>query len=153
LFLGDEDSATNEEVITNFGITHVVSALPPGPQAKKFAELGVRYCECPILDSPYSRIEEYFTDANEFIETAKNQNGKVLCHCAAGVSRSATLVLSYLMHSMRWPLKQALVYVKQRRPVIFPNEGFLRKLITSETALFGQPSISLSEIETLLTAD
>ena len=49
-------------------------------------------------------------------------------HCYAGVSRSATLVLAYLMARERLSLKMALQRVREARPTAMPNQGFLRQL-------------------------
>lgn len=73
------------------------------------------------MDLSTSNISEYFQLANEFIgmnqmsgffllmilaEEAKgDENNKVLVHCQAGVSRSPTLVIAFLMHNQRWSLK------------------------------------------------
>lgn len=48
-------------------------------------------------------------------------------HCVVGVSRSATLVLAFLMLRQQLTLRQAVIAVRQHR-WIFPNRGFLRQL-------------------------
>ena len=50
--------------------------------------------------------------------------GGVLVHCFAGVSRSATCVIAYLMQEKEMSFEQAFSYASKRRPVIFPNMGF-----------------------------
>lgn len=62
--------------------------------------------------------------------------GKVLVHCHVGVSRSATLVLAYLMLKQNLTLVEAICAVKENRGVI-PNRGFLRQLIRLDGQLFG----------------
>lgn len=52
---------------------------------------------------------------------------RVLVHCAVGVSRSASLVLAYLMIHHHYTLLEAIHKVKERR-WIFPNRGFLKQL-------------------------
>lgn len=58
----------------------------------------------------------------------------MLVHCAVGVSRSASLVLAYLMIHHGFTLLQAINKVKERR-WIFPNRGFLKQLQALEMKL------------------
>lgn len=60
--------------------------------------------------------------------------GKVLVHCAVGVSRSAALVLAYLMIHHHQSLLSSIQHVQQKR-WIFPNRGFLRQLILLDQKL------------------
>jgi protein-tyrosine phosphatase len=54
--------------------------------------------------------------------------GGVLVHCAAGISRSASFVIAYLMYSEKLAFKEAAAAVKEVRPVICPNPGFVLQL-------------------------
>lgn len=60
--------------------------------------------------------------------------GKILVHCAVGVSRSATLVLAYLMLYHHFTLVEAIKKVKDHRGII-PNRGFLRQLLALDRRL------------------
>lgn len=71
-------------------------------------------------------------------------SGKVLVHCHVGVSRSATLVLAYLMLKQNLTLVEAICAVKDNRGVI-PNRGFLRQLIKLDGQLFGTHHWTLSD--------
>lgn len=51
-------------------------------------------------------------------------------HCKMGVSRSASTVIAYAMKQQRWPLDVALAYVRDRRSIVKPNEGFMKQLQT-----------------------
>ena len=51
--------------------------------------------------------------------------GKVLVHCHAGLSRSATVVTAFIMKTKGWALEQALDFVREKRPSIRPNEALL----------------------------
>lgn len=153
LYLGDEECAIDKEVITNLGITHVLTALPVSQFSSKFESLGVVYCQCPVQDISTDPINLYFDSAIQFIESAKNskreKKARVLVHCMAGVSRSPTLVIAYLMHSLKKNLKEAYLYVLSRRRIIHPNEGFLRMLLKRDKEIQGHASISLDELENL----
>jgi len=48
----------------------------------------------------------------------------VLVHCHMGVSRSATVVIAYLMKYFHMTHREAYNFVKKKRSVINPNEGF-----------------------------
>eukprot|EP00731_Ephydatia_muelleri_P025039 Em0017g122a len=53
----------------------------------------------------------------------------VLIHCMAGISRSVTLVIAYLMQYYRLPMQQAYQFVKDKRPAISPNLNFMGQLV------------------------
>ena len=58
-----------------------------------------------------------------------------MVHCIAGVSRSASLCMAYLMRYQQMSLASAFEHVKICRPVVRPNKGFLRQLVQWETEL------------------
>ena len=62
----------------------------------------------------------------------RQSNGKVLVHCQAGVSRSATICLAYLMYHKELGLEQAYDFLKARRSVIAPNLNFMQQLLQFE---------------------
>ena len=54
-------------------------------------------------------------------------SGRLLVHCVMGRSRSATLVLAYLMIHERLSVVDAITHVRHRRCVL-PNRGFIKQL-------------------------
>ena len=52
----------------------------------------------------------------------------MLVHCAAGVSRSASVVVAYLMYKKGLSLDDALDFVKSKRECVDPNFGFREQL-------------------------
>lgn len=42
-----------------------------------------------------------------------------------GISRSATIVIAYLMFAEKLHINKAFNFVKERRSMIDPNEGFI----------------------------
>lgn len=71
-------------------------------------------------------------------DSVKQSGGRVLVHCQAGISRSATICLAYLMHTQRVRLDEAFNFVKQRRHVISPNLAFMGQLLQFETDVLCQ---------------
>jgi atypical dual specificity phosphatase len=68
----------------------------------------------------------------------------VYVHCAAGRSRSATLVIAYMMKSRRMSLRDAIYAVRMARPMIKPNIGFFQQLCRYEKDLLGSKSCDIS---------
>lgn len=100
----------------------------------------------PISDSSHSPISSHFAAAHEFIEQARKENKKVVVHCEVGMSRSPTIVISYLMKYKNINLREAYNLVKSRRPIIQPNVGFIKQLLAYENELFGkQDTLFLAE--------
>lgn len=64
-------------------------------------------------------------------QSSYNQN-RVLVHCAMGMSRSATMVIMYLMRKFQIHWELAFSVVKARREIVDPNEGFIAKLMAFE---------------------
>ncbi|XP_012631187.2 dual specificity protein phosphatase 26 isoform X1 [Microcebus murinus] len=137
LYLGDQDMANNRRELRRLGITHVLNASHNrwrGPP-EAYQALGIRYLGVEAHDSPAFDMSVHFQTAADFIHRALSQpGGKILVHCAVGVSRSATLVLAYLMLYHRLTLVEAIKKVKDHRGII-PNRGFLRQLLALDRRL------------------
>jgi len=80
------------------------------------------------LDSPDFDLSACFEECFEFIDDHRRKGHNVLVHCVAGVSRSATIVIAYLMQSQDIDLWQAQEDVRRIRSVIRPNQGFMNQL-------------------------
>jgi protein-tyrosine phosphatase len=59
----------------------------------------------------------------------------VLVHCYAGISRSSSTVMSYLMKKYNLSLKTAFEHVRSCRWFVNPNPGFCRQLKQFEKEL------------------
>ncbi|XP_061260435.1 dual specificity protein phosphatase 26 isoform X1 [Bos javanicus] len=137
LYLGDQEIANNHRELRRLGITHVLNASHSRwrgtPEA--YEGLGIRYLGVEAHDSPAFDMSVHFQAAADFIHRALSQpGGRILVHCAVGVSRSATLVLAYLMLYHRLTLVEAIKKVKDHRGII-PNRGFLRQLLALDRRL------------------
>ena len=87
----------------------------------------------PIVDKPGENIKKYFDQTNAFIQKVKNQeHGKVLVHCQAGISRSPTIVVAYLMKVNKLTFNSATKMVLNIRSFIEPNFSFTNQLLDYE---------------------
>jgi len=71
-----------------------------------------------IFDLPKEPIKELFQKANDIIENARLNHENVLVHCHAGVSRSSTIILAYLMRYKGMSLYDAWCSTFKIRPII-----------------------------------
>jgi hypothetical protein len=81
-------------------------------------------------DSPNQDLLSNLPEALNFINWQLEQGHTVLVHCAAGISRSASVVIAYLMMTRGMTLAEAYQYAKSRRPIVEPNPGFIQQLST-----------------------
>ena len=79
-------------------------------------------------DTKTANLKVYFEECFKFIDEGRSKGG-VVVHCLQGVSRSATVVVAYIMNLKGAQLKQAFNYVAKLRPKIYPNPGFRAQLL------------------------
>ena len=130
IWLGDLSAACNKEELKNKGIKKILSVLKQlGPNYK--IEDGFIQKRIEINDFETENIIQYFGECLNFIEG----NDKILVHCMAGASRSATIVIAYLMWKKKMDLDEALYFVQNKRFIVYPNEGFREQLRLFEKEL------------------
>uniref|UniRef100_A0A7N9DAV6 Dual specificity protein phosphatase 13B n=1 Tax=Macaca fascicularis TaxID=9541 RepID=A0A7N9DAV6_MACFA len=132
LFLGDAYAARDKSKLTQLGITHVVNAAAGKFQvdtgAKFYRGMSLEYYGIEADDNPFFDLSVYFLPVARYIRAALSiPQGRVLVHCAMGISRSATLVLAFLMIYENMTLVEAIQTVQAHRNIC-PNSGFLRQL-------------------------
>lgn len=104
---------------------------------------GVDYLKIRVDDNPYAHLDMYFDMVADRVKANKERGGKTLIHCVAGVSRSASLVIVYLLKYEHMTLRQAYFHVKSIRPIIRPNVGFWRQMIDFEKKVLGKASVEM----------
>ncbi|XP_053573729.1 dual specificity protein phosphatase 26-like [Bombina bombina] len=137
LYLGDQEIAANKSELLHLGITHILNVTHSKWRGGEeyYKGMNISYKGIEAQDSPSFDMSVYFYPASEFIHGAlRLRGGKILVHCAVGVSRSATLVLAYLMIHHNMTLVEAITTVKEQRGII-PNRGFLGQLVNLDNQL------------------
>jgi len=126
LFLGNIESAKNQELLKAHNIQSIVQCLGSPSLVPQFPE--IEYHIIPIDDTESADIGSFVPMAVEFIHNSIKQNKNVLVHCAAGVSRSASITISYIMAKYQLPFQEAFQFVRSKRRCICPNKGFRMQL-------------------------
>lgn len=122
------------------GVTLVVNATMDVPCVRSG---DIDCMQVTVDDTPFAQLRSYFDRVADRINHEVRKGGKVLVHCVAGVSRSSTLCMVYLMKYKNMTLRQAHDLCKSRRPYVRPNNGFWRQLIEYEQKLYGTNSVKL----------
>lgn len=126
LYLGSMDAGRDESLLREKAVTHVLGILDNFFCMPKFE--GITYFRVEMADSFQSNIENHLPAVLEFIEQARKEGHNVLVHCAAGISRSASFVIAYMMVKYNMQYEAARDFVRSKRGCIMPNLGFRRQL-------------------------
>lgn len=100
--------------LEQLNIKCVVNAAPELPDTP-LPDTKPLYYQVPVMDKGEIDIKMYFDEVADLIEQVRQTDGTTLVHCVAGVSRSASLCIAYLMKHMHMSLKDAYLLVKTAR--------------------------------------
>lgn len=131
LYLSNDCIARNRKILNDHKITHILNLTT---NIQNEFESEITYKKLMICDFEGQNISLYFDEVFEFIDTAlQDENNSVLVHCNAGISRSASFIIFYLMRKKICKNYQdALAFTRLKRHVVNPNKGFQRQLIKME---------------------
>ena len=131
LIMGSQDVAASEQLLKEYKVTHVLSLV----ELKFPLPNGITHHYVQCLDVPEEALP-----INECINFITSATGCVLVHCNAGVSRSAAVVIAYLMYIKSWTYLEAFDFLKTKRPCIKPNDGFIKQLLKYEEVIVKKSS-------------
>jgi hypothetical protein len=135
LYLGSIDDAMNVDWLKSCGITKVLTVAVDSDKFSLkdiLATAEIDHVVFELYDENDQDLSVVFPKLFEIIDSTPT----ILVHCMMGISRSATVVLAYLMHSRNMTLEGATRLVLSKRNGIFPNDGFIMQLIMYEKKLF-----------------
>jgi protein-tyrosine phosphatase len=147
LSLGSWRDAADPEKLKARGITHVLNVakeVPPSSEREAMESGDFCHKTIPLVDCHSQNIDEHFEDAFTFIQDARAQNGKVLVHCRRGISRSAAIVVGYLMSHENYTYEEALDFVKEKRSCVSLNLAFrqiLSEYVPGTCGIIASPAI------------
>lgn len=111
----------------------------------------IKAMKIKVQDSPTENIARHFSACNEFIHHARLQNQPVLVHCAAGVSRSVSIVCAYVMTVTRLGCEDVLKAIRGARKIANPNAGFHKQLRDYERSK--RVHVERARLQTIFGAD
>ncbi|RUS86457.1 hypothetical protein EGW08_005772 [Elysia chlorotica] len=136
LLMGSQDAAHDMETLKKYGVTHILNVATG---IENMFPHDFVYQTQEIRDLPEFPIFHGFQRAISFIDQCKESNGRVLVHCNAGISRSAAIVMAYLIQTEGMNVNDAFSYLRSKRPATCPNPGFLIQLENLHSTLYTKP--------------
>jgi dual specificity phosphatase 12 len=134
IYLGDWRAAENLDTLKQHGITHIINcaAFLPEKYQTEF-----EYLSLHLNDDHKQNLSDAIKLSNDYIkkinDSKTNTEAKIFVHCIKGKSRSASIVIAYLMINKNMGYKEALQFVVNKRAIAKPNKFFEEQLISLES--------------------
>ena len=128
LYISGYKTASTSTDLQNMKITNIINCS--GDLCENLCFSGINYLTLNIRDNVSENIECLFFKCINYINEAKEKNGRVLIHCYKGVSRSVSVLISYLIFLNKWTYDEAFDFVQSKRSIANPNIGFYLQLKT-----------------------
>ncbi|XP_034933976.1 dual specificity protein phosphatase 15 [Chelonus insularis] len=141
LYVGNYRDSKDEAQLERFEITHILAIH----DAARRLHSDKHYLCILAADTPDQNLSQYFSLCNDFIHAARLRGGNVLIHCLAGMSRSVTVAVAYIMSTTNLSWKEALKVVRVGRAVANPNVGFQQQLQDFESSRLAEERRRLRE--------
>ena len=146
LYLENFTASENIQQLKDLGIKKVLSVIDINDFPDYKSE-DIIHKKVDVSDFESQNIIQYFGECLNFIKGEE----KVLVHCMAGASRSATIVIAYVMWINKMKYEDVLNFVMLLRPIVYPNNGFREQLKMFEKLLvdnnYDIDKINFSEIK------
>ena len=123
IYLGDFRTADNIDILKEHNITHIINCAFNLPN--KYPEQ-ITYKRLELRDETDQPIIEKLEEAYQFIKENKDKN--IFVQCVFGKSRSASVVIFYIMKEKKLNFNEAKNFVKNIRQIVEPNSGFENEL-------------------------
>jgi len=112
IYLGNAYNASNYTYLMENNITCIINATAEIDNYFEYEDKLTYMKLKGVIDNSESSIKNYFNDFIKFIR--ENKDSKTLIHCFMGSSRSATLVVLYLIYFKMFFIDDAIKFVEDR---------------------------------------
>jgi len=147
LWLGSFAAISDSDLLRKHRISHLVQVIDV-PWLPPVNDPNMTVTRIDIMDIPSADLKSHLDDACARIEKSLAGGKNVLVHCQQGISRSASVVIAYLIKNHGMSYEFAFAFVKKYRACIKPNSGFVKCL--KEWEIKQRPHINRSQTEAVL---
>ncbi|KAL7714848.1 dual specificity protein phosphatase [Entamoeba marina] len=131
VYLGAINSTIDHVYLKQLGIKAILSVGIRPHQSSEFNNLYLS-----MDDVPEAQLSSILPTSLLFIDENLKRNRSILIHCECGISRSASILIAYIMKKNGVTYKEALKTVEQKRKCVMPNQGFSKQLQIFENEPF-----------------
>ena len=147
IFIGDFKAGSNQELIPQFKISHLLN-VSGKPLPYNYKEEGLKYLALKWPENPESSesnrniiSDKEISDIISFIDDSISTGEGLFGFSFNGKNRICVVVILYLMKKYKWPLKKCYDYVSIKKKDIDINNFYNEKLRDIETKIFGKNNI------------
>lgn len=127
LYISNMYYAQNLDLLSSLCISAIINIAPNLAENKFEKHYPFVYLTIYEEDKSSTNLKQYFHMTNRFIDKYIKERG-VLVHCYAGISRSSTIIIAYVMYKLNLSMQEAFNYVAERHPITEPNFSFMCQL-------------------------
>ena len=131
IWLGNGINACDINIIKSLQITHILNCTKEVALPKNISKLLVNFKRLPLIDKNSENLLTHLINGLYFIDDSLSSDvhgHRILIHCKQGVSRSVSLVCSYLMWKEGLSFNAALGDIQSKRHIACPNDKFSKQL-------------------------
>jgi protein-tyrosine phosphatase len=128
IYIGSDQSANNYDKMKELGITHVIVV---GSELSCRFPKHFKYMHVCMYDTEDENLLRYLDITTDYMKSIYDSDkiNKILVHCSAGISRSASIVIAYLLrYTFMNHYDDAFMFLREIRPIIDPNSNFVKQL-------------------------
>ena len=132
LYLGGiKDSGYNIEFLTKHKITHIINCAKEIPI---IYPKNIKIYHIQLEDDNIKNAKKLIIEGSSILKyLLEDPNKIILVHCFVGVSRSVSVIISYLVKYENHTVNSAIKFIKRKRSFINPFHGFLKEIKLDET--------------------
>lgn len=129
VYLGSAYNAATKDILQENEISVIFNITK---EIRNYFPEDFTYYRCCLNDDNKDSIAEHLeTVYKQILYHQENSTGNILIHCYMGRSRSASVVIYYLMKKLKYSFNDAIDYILLKRPIVNPTFRFTKDLAKS----------------------